>query len=240
MPDLLAALFRLRWWPELPPASVAGRKVGRRRAAGARCSEPLRECASDDLASRHAPAPVTRVVNATPVVAPVIVTARLALRELTIDDAPFVLRLLNDPTFLRYIGDRGVRNLEEAQRYIVKGMVQSYERHGFGLWLVESREEAHCPIGLCGLVSREGLPAPDIGFALLPQWWARGLAFEAATAVMAHARRVVGLPCVLAIASLQNESSVRLLRRLGFRFDREIQMPGEAQPVGLFVCEAPA
>jgi ribosomal-protein-alanine N-acetyltransferase len=235
MPDLLAALFRRRWWPELPPASVAGRRVGRWPAAGAAASrEPVRERASEDPAPR--PAPATRLVNA----APVIVTARLALRELNADDAPFVLHLLNDPTFLRYIGDRGVRDLDEAQRYIVKGMVKSYERHGFGLWLVELREDGHCPIGLCGLVSREGLPAPDIGFALLPQWWSQGLALEAATAVMEHARRIIGLPRVLAIASLQNESSVRLLRRLGFRFDSEIRMPGEADPVALFVCEAPA
>jgi RimJ/RimL family protein N-acetyltransferase len=170
-------------------------------------------------------------------VAPVIVTTRLALRELTVDDAPFVLQLLNDPSFLRYIGDRGVRNLDEARRYIDKGMVQSYARHGFGLWLVELREQGHCPIGLCGLVSREGLPAPDIGFALFPEWWSQGLAHEAAAAVMQHARVVVGLARVLAIASLQNESSVRLLRRLGFRFDSELRMPGEAQPVGLFVCE---
>jgi ribosomal-protein-alanine N-acetyltransferase len=170
-------------------------------------------------------------------VPPVIVTARLALRELTGDDAPFLLQLLNDPTFLRYIGDRGVRDLAEAQCYIAKGMVQSYERHGFGLWLVELCAVDHRPIGLCGLVSREGLPAPDLGFALLPQWWSQGFALEAATAVMAHAGRVVGLPRVLAIASLRNESSVRLLRRLGFRFDSEIRMPGEAQPVGLFVCE---
>ncbi len=172
--------------------------------------------------------------------APVILTARLALRELNVDDAPFVLQLLNDPSFLRYIGDRGVRNLEEAQRYIVKGMVQSYERHGFGLWLVELLADGHRPIGLCGLVSREGLPAPDIGFALLPDWWSQGFALEAASAVMAHARRVVGLARVLAIASLQNESSVRLLNRLGFRFESEIRMPGEVLPVGLFVCESPA
>jgi [ribosomal protein S5]-alanine N-acetyltransferase len=233
MPDLLAALFRRRWWPELPPASVAGRKVGRPRVLAAR-RERLAGRADDGPASR--PAPARGAMGA----APVIVTARLTLRELTVDDAPFVLQLLNDPSFLRYIGDRGVRNLEEAQRYIAKGMVQSYERHGFGLWLVELREHDHPPIGLCGLVSREGLPAPDIGFALLPQWWSQGFALEAATAVMAHARRVVGLTRVLAIASLQNESSVRLLRRLGFRFDSEIRMPGEAQPVGLFVCEAPA
>ncbi len=170
---------------------------------------------------------------------PVIATARLALRELAADDAPFLLQLLNDPSFLRYIGDRGVRDLEEARRYIVQGMLQSYERHGFGLWLIELRDEGHRPIGLCGLVSRDGLPAPDLGFALLPAWWSRGLAHEAAAAVMVHARRVVGLERVLAIASLQNESSVRLLRKLGFAYERDIQMPGDTHPVALFVCNAP-
>lgn len=169
--------------------------------------------------------------------APVLETARLHLRELTVGDAPFVLRLLNDPSFLRYIGDRGVRDLDDARRYIVKGMIDSYERHGFGLWLVETREALAVPIGLCGLVSREGLDAPDIGFALLPEWWALGLAHEAATAVMDHARRVVGLDHVLAIANPENASSVRLLQKLGFRYDRMVQVPGDPGPVALFRCE---
>jgi RimJ/RimL family protein N-acetyltransferase len=227
MPDLLATLFRRRWWPALPPAAVAGRDVGRRRPRG----DALR----GEAPASSTPRRPERAMSGEPV----ITTPRLGLRELEVDDAPFVLQLLNDPTFLRYIGDRGVRNLEEARRYIVKGMVQSYERHGFGLWLVELRDDGHRPIGLCGLVSREGLPAPDIGFALLPQWWSQGLAFEAASAVMAHARRVVGLGRVLAIASLQNTSSVRLLGKLGFRFDSEVRMPGEPEVVGLFVHEAP-
>jgi len=168
----------------------------------------------------------------------VLETARLRLRELTVGDAPFVLRLLNDPSFLRYIGDRGVRDLEDARRYIVKGMIDSYERHGFGLWLVETREADPVPIGLCGLVSREGLDAPDIGFALLPEWWSLGLAHEAASAVMAHSRRVVGLERVLAIANPDNLSSVRLLQKLGFRYDRRVQIPGDPGPVALFTCEA--
>lgn len=173
--------------------------------------------------------------------APVLETARLRLRELAAGDAPFVLRLLNDPTFLRYIGDRGVRDLDDARRYIVRGMVDSYERHGFGLWLVELCEAGDEPIGLCGLVSREGLDAPDIGFALLPQWWSRGLAHEAASAVMAHARRVIGLERVLAIANPDNASSVRLLQKLGFRYLRDVQIPGDPGPVALFSSEpAPA
>ncbi len=171
---------------------------------------------------------------------PVISTARLSLRELAPEDAPFLLQLLNERSFLRYIGDRGVRDLDEARRYIVNGMVHSYEQHGFGLWLVELRDDDRRPIGLCGLVSRDGLAAPDLGFALLPHWWSQGFAHEAAAAVMVHARRVVGLDRVLAIASLQNENSVRLLRKLGFEYQRDVLMPGETQPVALFVCEASA
>jgi RimJ/RimL family protein N-acetyltransferase len=167
----------------------------------------------------------------------VIETPRLVLRELIVDDAPFVLRLLSDPSFLRYIGDRGVRDLDSARRYIVRGMLDSYERHGFGLWLIELNEDDDQPIGLCGLVVREGLPAPDIGFALLPAWWSRGYAFEAATAVMAHARRVVGLSRVLAIASPRNTASLRLLRKLGFRYERELSVSGETEPVALFGCD---
>ena len=165
----------------------------------------------------------------------VIRTARLRLRELTLDDAPFVLQLLNDPSFLRYIGDRGVRDLADARRYIGRGMLDSYARHGFGLWLVEMPAEEDRPIGLCGLVSRENLPAPDIGFAFLPAWWSQGYAHEAATAVMAHARHVLGLRQVLAIAAPQNASSLRLLARLGFAYARDVLMPGDSEPVSLFV-----
>jgi len=170
----------------------------------------------------------------------VIATPRLCLRELAVDDAPFVLQLLNDPGFLRYIGDRGVRDLEEARRYIVKGMLHSYERHGYGLWLVQLRAASHQPIGLCGLVARTGLPEPDIGFALLPQWWSQGYAHEAATAVMAHARRVVGLRRVLAIVSPANASSLRLLRKLGFEYQCDVHLPGEAHAVALYASDVQA
>lgn len=175
-------------------------------------------------------APVTRGAQ-------VLSTQRLVLRELTREDAPFVLRLLNDPSFLRYIGDRGVRDLDDARRYIERGMLDSYARHGFGLWLVERCDAGDAPIGLCGLVFRDGLPAPDIGFAFLPQWWSRGYAHEAAAAVMAHARRVLGLDRVLAIASPHNESSLRLLHKLGFHYERDVLMPGDTEAVALFACD---
>src|SRR5215218_4118053 len=128
-------------------------------------------------------------------------TERLALRRLTVDDAQFILTLLNEPSFLRYIGDKQVRSLEDARQYILNGPVASWERNGFGLCLVELKE-SKTPIGMCGLVKREELPKPDIGFALLPDFWNKGFAFEAATAVLLDARERLGLDRLLAITSL--------------------------------------
>ena len=105
----------------------------------------------------------------------VLETERLRLRRLTVDDAAFILELVNDPSWLRFIGDRGVRNLDDARSYILKGPVASYEKHGFGLWLVELKAEA-TPIGICGLLQRDTLPDVDIGFALLPQFCGQGYA----------------------------------------------------------------
>ena len=166
----------------------------------------------------------------------VLETERLSLRKLTVDDAEFILALLNEPSFLRYIGDKKVRNLEDARQYILNGPVASYERHGFGLNCVELRE-SHTPIGMCGLLKREELPDPDIGFALLPDFWNKGFAFEAAEAVLKDARN---LPRILAITSLDNEASINLLQRLGFRFERVVQMTPEGEQLRLFLRELSA
>lgn len=140
------------------------------------------------------------------------------LRELSLDDAEFILRLLNEPSFIQCIGDRGVRTPDDARRYIQEGPVASYERLGFGLYLVELRAD-HAPIGICGLLKRQFLDAVDIGFALLPEFWSRGYAFEAASAVMKRAR-ADGLTRILAITSQDNTRSIGLLAKLGFRFER--------------------
>ena len=161
-------------------------------------------------------------------------TDRLIIRPITLDDASFILTLLNEPSFLRYIGDKQVRNLEDARQYILSGPVASYERHGFGLCLVELRE-SHTPIGMCGILKREELPDPDIGFALLPDFWSKGLAFEAAAAVLNDARERLKLERILAITSLDNEASMNLLERLGFRFEREIKLSADREPVKLFI-----
>ena len=163
----------------------------------------------------------------------VLETERLFLRRFTVDDAPFILTLLNEPSFLRYIGDKQVRNLDDARQYILNGPVASYERHGFGLSLVELRE-SHTPIGMCGLLKREELPDPDIGFALLPDFWSKGFAFESAASVLQDACERLRLQRILAITSLDNEASINLVKRLGFRLEGVMKLSADRESVKLF------
>lgn len=160
-------------------------------------------------------------------------TQRLILRRLNADDAPFILTLLNEPSFIRYIGDKSVRDLEAARQYILNGPVASYDRNGFGLNLVELKE-TRTPIGICGLLKRDELPDPDIGFALVPDFWSKGFAFEAATAVLQDARERLHLERILAITSLDNEASINLLQRLGFKFEKVTQLTAGGEQVRLF------
>src|SRR5712692_6293312 len=120
----------------------------------------------------------------------VLETDRLILRRLSVEDAEFILDLLNQPSFLRYIGDKGVRSLDDARAYILNGPVDSYERNGFGLYLVQMKADG-TPIGICGLVKRDTLPDADVGFAFLPAHWSQGYAVESATAVMKYARNTL-------------------------------------------------
>lgn len=163
----------------------------------------------------------------------VLETERLLLRRLTLDDAPFIIELLNDPSFIRFIGDKGVRTIEEAQNYILNGPVASYQQFGYGLYATELRE-SRVPIGICGILKRETLPHPDIGFAFLPAYRKQGYAFEAAAAVIEHARLVLGLDRVLAITTPDNEVSGRLLEKIGLRFERLMTLAEGTTPVKLF------
>ena len=148
----------------------------------------------------------------------VLQTDRLLLRHFNPDDAPFILALLNEPSFLRYIGDKKVRTLDDARNYILTGPVATYSKHGFGLYQVELKD-SHTPIGMCGLLKREELPQPDIGFAFLPDFWNKGFAFEAAAAVLNDARERLNLNRILAIVNPDNDSSIKLLEKLGFKFE---------------------
>ena len=163
----------------------------------------------------------------------VLETERLVLRRLSAHDADFILRLLNEPSFLRYIGDRGVRTLEDARAYIAKGPVDSYDRHGFGLFLV-SRKEDGVPIGMCGLLRRDTLPDVDVGFAFLPAFWGNGYAFESAAAVLSYGREILRLGRIVAITSPDNEGSMRVLTKLGMRFEGMIRLAASEPEVRLF------
>ena len=165
-------------------------------------------------------------------------TDRLRLRHFLLDDADFILALLNQPSFIHFIGDKGVKTADDAKDYIATGPINSYQQHGFGLYLVEAIDNKTA-IGMCGLLKRESLMHPDLGFAFLPDYWGKGYAFEAATAVLAYARDDLRLPHVLAITRPDNEASIKLLERLGFHFEEMIELPDDVKLFSLTTCETP-
>lgn len=154
-------------------------------------------------------------------------TARLTLREFTAADAPFILRLLNEPSFIENIADRGVRTEQQAIAYLENGPLASYRQHGFGFWAVVANETG-AVIGMCGLVKRPNLDDADLGYALLPEYFGQGNAFEACCACIAAAFHEFALPRLLAIVNPGNAPSRRLLEKLGFALQgmREVY-PGE-------------
>jgi len=160
-------------------------------------------------------------------------TERLVLRELCASDAGFILQLVNEPSWLQYIGDKGIQTIEAARDYIQKGPVEMYARFGFGLWLVELKKEA-IPIGICGLIQRETLEDVDIGFAFLPSHWRKGYAFESASATLSHGRKMFGLKRIVAIMSPDNYRSHSLLEKLGFRFERMFRISNNVPEVKLY------
>ena len=166
----------------------------------------------------------------------VLETDRLLLRWLNVADAPFIVELLNDPSFIRFIGDKGVRDVEGARNYILNGPVASYQKFGFGLNAVELKN-ANVLIGICGVLQRDTLPHPDIGFAFLPAYRNKGYAYEASAAVLEHARKNLGIERVLAITTPDNDASAKLLAKLGLRLDKLIKLSPDADDVKLFTVE---
>ena len=160
-------------------------------------------------------------------------TTRTALRELTVNDAEFMLDLLNQPSFIKYIGDRNVRTVEQARDYIETRFIASYDKNGFGLYLVELKAD-NKPIGINGFVKRDTLPDADIGFAFLPEFCSQGYAFESSRAVMDYGKNVLGLKRVLAITTQDNESSTKLLEKIGLKFETLIKQPNDDDELKLF------
>jgi [ribosomal protein S5]-alanine N-acetyltransferase len=163
-------------------------------------------------------------------------TDRLTLREFNLNDAPFIIKLLNTPGWLQFIGDRNVHSIDDAESYLLQGPMLSYETNGFGLWLV-SLKDSGLSIGMCGFLKRQGLENADIGFAFLPDHAGKGYAYEAALAAIKYAQKGLGLDKILAIASANNESSIRLLKKLGLEFERMVKMENEELMLFGTACE---
>jgi len=163
-------------------------------------------------------------------------TERLILRQLTQEDAKFIFELLNDPSWIQNIGDRNIRTLDDARSYIEKGPRASYEKNGFGLYLIALKETGES-VGMCGLIRREGLEDVDIGYALLPKFWSKGYAVEAARATKAYAKDVVGLNRLVAIVDPANEGSIRVLEKIGLRYEKMVRLSADDIELKLFGAE---
>ena len=161
-----------------------------------------------------------------------------AMSDRNDDDAALMLALLNDPGFIRHIADRGVRTLDQASAYLRDGALRSYAEHGFGMYAVR-RKDTGALIGNCGLVRREGLDGPDLGYALLPMHVGQGFAHEAAQAVIADAATRLRLGRLQAIVNPDNVASIGLLQKLGFEFDKMIVLPHIEHSLDLFHLPLP-
>jgi len=169
--------------------------------------------------------------------APVLETSRLLLREVARSDSSFLLELLNDPSWLENIGDRGIRSAADAEEYVEKSIRAQYRACGYGMYALQLRSTA-LPIGICGLVKRDFLPAPDLGFALLPDYVGHGYAFEAARALLGYAQNTLGIERLYALARRGNRRSLRVLDRLGFHYAGPCLMP-EGEEVELYAAASP-
>ena len=166
----------------------------------------------------------------------VLETSRLYLRRLSTNDVEFIVELLNEPSFIRNIGDKGVRTTDDAVHYLLNGPIASYEKFSFGLYLAELKDSG-IPIGICGLLKRETLDDADIGFAFLERFWGHGYAFEAASAVMDYGRKLLKLPRIVAITAPYNQASIKVLEKIGLRFVKMMSLPGNKEESTFFTSE---
>lgn len=160
-------------------------------------------------------------------------TERLIIRHLDVADAAFALELVNTPGWLQNIGDRNVHNLQQAEQYLLNGPIKSYQVNGFGIWLLELKDE-QTRVGMCGIIKRDGLDLPDLGYALLPTYQGKGYVTEAATAVLKYTKEVLQIPQILAITNLDNLPSIKVLEKQGFIFEKTYTLPGETTVLRLF------
>lgn len=150
-------------------------------------------------------------------------TERLILSKITVDDAPFIFRLMNMPKWIKFIGDRNVKSVEDAATYIQNNQLKSYERHGFGYYKLQLKSDNLKPIGSFGLVKRDTLEHIDIGFSLLPEFEGQGFGFEGATAIMTLAKEMFHINTLCAITLPENKASIHLLEKLGLSYQKTVK-----------------
>ncbi|WP_373496870.1 GNAT family N-acetyltransferase [Aquiflexum sp.] len=163
-------------------------------------------------------------------------TERLIIRKLNLEDCTFIVKLLNSPGWLRYIGDREVKTKTDAIIYLQNGPLLSYEKYGYGLYLVGLIETGN-PIGMCGILKRDSLEHPDLGFAFLPEFIGKGFAYEAAKGVVQFAREQLKIKNLLAITLPENSSSIKLLEKLGMKYEGVVKSPDGKENLNLYKLE---
>ena len=161
-------------------------------------------------------------------------TERLRLREFSPGDSKFIIRLFNSPGWLKFIGDRKVKTMEQARYYLETGPIKSYKENGYGLYLVEKKDRG-TPIGMCGILNRQTLEHPDIGFAFLPAYNRKGYALEIANAMVRYAKEKLAMPTIAAITSPENLRSIKLLEKIGLRYHKRFSFPNSAEELLLFI-----
>ena len=163
-------------------------------------------------------------------------TDRLYLRYLTFEDAPFIIELLNEQSYIRNIGDKKVRTQDDAKKYLMTGPMESYKKNGFGLFCVELKD-TRTVIGTCGMLKRNFLKVVDIGYAFLPKFRSMGYAYEVGAGVLAYSKKAFSLSKVAAIVNSDNESSIRLLEKLGFCYKEMVTPPETQKTVQLYLAD---
>lgn len=160
-------------------------------------------------------------------------TERLILRRFTLADTKFILELVNSQGWIANIGDRNIKTNEQAKVYLQNGPLKSYTLNGFGLWLVEVKSDK-TSIGMCGIIKRDNLENPDIGFAFLPAFTGKGFAYEIANATLAFAINTLKIPVILGITIPANKASIKLLEKIGLKFSKTFNLPNDPNSLMLF------
>jgi RimJ/RimL family protein N-acetyltransferase len=160
-------------------------------------------------------------------------TKRLFLSEFDINDAPFLFQLMNDPDWILNIGDREINSIEDAEKFISNKFFKSYKENGFGFYMIRLLEN-NSPIGICGLINRQGLKHVDIGYALLPRFRGKGYAFEATESLYEYGHNKLKIDVIVAIVNSDNNKSIALLEKLGLHFEKMITLPNDTKEIKLF------